>query len=78
MSCLQKQPKLSRSEELLHHASSQKTIQISARLLGMLLQKNVFNLYGTTRLYRVRPTCDQGVAIYENIRLLKPDFQLSF
>ncbi|KAF7222962.1 1-phosphatidylinositol 4,5-bisphosphate phosphodiesterase delta-1 isoform X1 [Nothobranchius furzeri] len=35
MSCVQKQPKRSRSEEFLHHATAQKTIQISAKLLGM-------------------------------------------
>ncbi|XP_071346561.1 1-phosphatidylinositol 4,5-bisphosphate phosphodiesterase delta-1-like isoform X4 [Trachinotus anak] len=35
MKCLQREPKLSRSEELLRHARSQKAIQMNAKLLGM-------------------------------------------
>ncbi|XP_012723855.2 1-phosphatidylinositol 4,5-bisphosphate phosphodiesterase delta-1b isoform X1 [Fundulus heteroclitus] len=35
MSCVRRQPKLSKSEELLQHASSQKAIQTNAKLLGM-------------------------------------------
>ncbi|XP_045907106.1 1-phosphatidylinositol 4,5-bisphosphate phosphodiesterase delta-1-like isoform X1 [Micropterus dolomieu] len=35
MKCLQRQPKLSRSEELLHYARSQKAIQMNVKLLGM-------------------------------------------
>ncbi|XP_014857666.1 PREDICTED: 1-phosphatidylinositol 4,5-bisphosphate phosphodiesterase delta-1-like isoform X1 [Poecilia mexicana] len=35
MSCVRRQTKLSKSEELLHHASNQKMIQTNAKLLGM-------------------------------------------
>uniref|UniRef100_A0A7N6AC84 Phosphoinositide phospholipase C n=1 Tax=Anabas testudineus TaxID=64144 RepID=A0A7N6AC84_ANATE len=56
MKCVQRQPKLSRSEELLCYARSQKVIQVNTKLLGMEGDPDLKFLLQGGELLKVRST----------------------